>query len=216
MKLDRKRRRARFYGAIIHAVVASLGRSLRVQASGLPEEFPGGAILVGWHGRTLIGIQLFKGRRYWAMISQSLDGEMQDRIFTGFGFRTIRGSTGRGGARAAAEAIRRLREGGSLVFTPDGPRGPSRVVQDGLVLLARKSGVPVYAVGSSARRRWLAPTWDRYMVPLPFTRLFAVIGPPMTLAPDATEEEQEAFRQKVEADLNRVEQLAEAQAGHGG
>ncbi|MFX8285804.1 DUF374 domain-containing protein, partial [Acinetobacter baumannii] len=80
-------------------------------------------------------------------------------MFRRFGYQTIRGSTGRGGVKAAMETVRVLRKGGELAFTPDGPRGPSGVVQEGLVLMARKSGVPVIPVAISCSRRWLMKSW---------------------------------------------------------
>ncbi|MER3466435.1 MAG: hypothetical protein C4340_04725, partial [Armatimonadota bacterium] len=72
---------------------------------------------------------------WWALVSHSRDGEMQNGIFQRFGFRTIRGSTKRGGARAAVQCVRLLKEGETFVFTPDGPRGPSREVQQGILWL---------------------------------------------------------------------------------
>jgi lysophospholipid acyltransferase (LPLAT)-like uncharacterized protein len=209
-KKDIKRLRARRLGSVIYAVVSTLGCSLRFNIVGLPDSFPDGAIVVSWHGRTLAATQVFRGRGYLALISHSLDGEMQDRVFTGFGFRTIRGSTGRGGVKAAATAIREIKKGGVLVLTPDGPKGPPGVVQPGLLFIAQKSGAPVYAASACARWRWHAPTWDNYMVPLLFSKVAVRACGPFVLAPDASPEEAEEFRLKVEQALHQMDADADA------
>lgn len=211
-KQDHKRRRARRVGSIIYAVVSALGRTLRFRVEGLPNEFPSGAIVASWHGRTMAATQIFRGRGFFALISHSLDGEMQNRIFTGFGFKTIRGSTGRGGVKAAATAIRELKAGGVLVLTPDGPKGPPGIVQPGLLFLAQKSGAPVYAASSCARWRWHAPTWDKYMVPLPWSRVDVRACGPFFLAADATPEQAEEFRLEVERALHQMDAAADSAA----
>ncbi|HZH98856.1 MAG TPA: DUF374 domain-containing protein, partial [Fimbriimonadaceae bacterium] len=125
-----------------------IGKSLRLRVEGHERlaEIEGGKIVCGWHGRSLIPANFFKGKGVWAIISLSRDGEMQKRIFTKFGFQIIRGSTGRGGARAAVESIRVLRTGDTMAVTPDGPRGPSGVVQPGVILMAQKSGAALIPV----------------------------------------------------------------------
>jgi lysophospholipid acyltransferase (LPLAT)-like uncharacterized protein len=175
---------------------------------------PGGKILAGWHGKTFVAANFFKGKGFWTLISQSRDGEMQNRIFTKFGFKTIRGSTSRGGVRAAVEAIRVLRKGAIMAFTPDGPRGPSGVVQGGIMVMAQKSGASLVPVGVSASRRWRLGTWDRYMIPKPFARAIMLFGEPMDVATDATEEEIEAIRLRLESEIHRLEAEADKAMGH--
>ncbi len=175
---------------------------------------PGARIYAGWHGHTFIPAVFFRGYGLWTIISLSRDGEMQNRIFTRFGFKTIRGSTGRGGVKAAMASVKILKEGASMAFTPDGPRGPNRRVQGGVLLMARKSGAAIVPVGTSARWRWLAPTWDSYMVPLPFSRAAFVFGDPIYVPAQATEEEVESIRLQVEEAIQRVQDEADALMGH--
>ena len=91
----------------------------------------------------------------------------------------MRGSTGRGGVRGALQMARKVREGGVLAFTPDGPRGPTHKVQLGVILMAEKSGAPIVPVGISASRRWLIGSWDSYMIPQPFARAYFLVGEPI-------------------------------------
>jgi lysophospholipid acyltransferase (LPLAT)-like uncharacterized protein len=197
-------------------LVKMVGNTLRIETDGLDrvQSLGKGVILSGWHGRTFLATRTFRGAGLWTIISLSRDGEMQDRIFRSFGFNTIRGSTGRGGAKAAIESIRVLKEGGIMAFTPDGPRGPSGIVQGGMLLMAKKSGAALVPVGVSASRRWLAPTWDKFMVPLPFSRGVMIFGEPLYLDAAATEEDVEAVRLKLESEMHRLQAEAEKRMGH--
>lgn len=168
-----------------------------------------GAVLVTWHGRSLIPANVFQGRGFWAIISLSRDGEVQNHIFRRFGFRIIRGSTGRGGIRAALEAARRVAEGGILAFTPDGPRGPHRQVQPGALFIAQKAGCPIIPAGVAAYPRKLLPTWDRYMIPLPFARGVFIFGEPIEVPHNLSDEQFERLRQQVEQAINALEEQAE-------
>jgi len=172
-----------------------------------------GAILVTWHGRSLIPANVLRNRGYWALISLSRDGELQNCIFRRFGFQTVRGSTGRGGIKAALQLARILQDGGVLAFTPDGPRGPTHKVQLGTILLGQKSGCPIVPVGISARPRILVRSWDRYMVPLPGAKVWWVVGEPLRVPPDADETQRERLAVELELALNRAEKTAEEMLG---
>ncbi len=211
--------RARALAGIVWPLARLIGMTVRIRYEGqdrLEERLASGTgvIMVTWHGRTLIPANVFRNRGYWVMISLSRDGEMQNRIFERFGFRTVRGSTSRGGIRAALELARRLREGGAVAFTPDGPRGPTHKVQLGALLLAQKSGCPIVPVGVSARPRLLVNSWDRYMVPAPFARAAWIVGQPITVAPDADDPKKAEIAQVLELELNRVERRAEELLGY--
>lgn len=172
-----------------------------------------GAILVSWHGRTLIPASLFRKRGYWALISLSRDGDIQDRIFRRFGYQTIRGSTGRGGVRAALQLAKKISEGGVLAFTPDGPRGPTHKVQQGTIFLAQRSGRPIIPLGISARPRKLLSSWDSYMIPYPFARGAFVVGEPIFVPQSLDDAGKERAAEELEAAINQVEQRAEMLLG---
>jgi lysophospholipid acyltransferase (LPLAT)-like uncharacterized protein len=209
--------RGKLLPGLIYFVARLIGKTLRIRVVGLAEieSLPGGKILAGWHGKTFVAANYFKGKGVWTIISQSRDGEAQDRIFRKFGFKTIRGSTGRGGVRAAVEAIKVLRQGAMMAFTPDGPRGPSGVVQGGIMLMAQKSGAALVAAGVSANRRWLLGTWDRYMIPKPFSKAIMIFGDPIYVPADADEAKLEELRLQLENDMHRLEAEADRRMGHG-
>ena len=210
--------KTRLLAALISGAVRIVGATVRTRIVGeevmtrATSDAPAnnGAILVTWHGRTLLPIHRFRGRGYWALISLSRDGELQAENFRRFGFRVIRGSTGRRGVAATREVIAALKDGGVLAFTPDGPRGPSHVAQPGVAYFAQRTGCPIIPVGISAHPRWLARSWDRYLIPKPFARACWVVADPIHVAPGQDLEE---VARQIEAALNAAEDEAERQVG---
>lgn len=210
-------RRVRPYilSSIIFGLARLIGLTLRLKSVGWERyrDNDGARIYCGWHGRSMIPANFFKDRGVFVIISHSRDGEMQNRIFRKFGFNVIRGSTGRGGERALIESIRELRKGSELAITPDGPRGPSGVAQEGVLMMARKSGCQLVAVGSSASRATYVNSWDRYMVPWFFARAVFVFGDPILVPKDADPEMVEEIRKKLEVEINRVQDEADRMMG---
>jgi lysophospholipid acyltransferase (LPLAT)-like uncharacterized protein len=203
---------------LIWAVARAIGMTLRIRYERFERvreivDQHHGAILVSWHGRTLIPANIFRHRGYWALISLSRDGDIQDRIFRRFGYQTIRGSSGRGGVRAALQLAKKISEGGVLAFTPDGPRGPTRKVQQGTIFLAQRSGRPIIPLGISARPRKLLPTWDSYLIPSPFARGAFVVGEPIFIGQDLDEAGKERAAEELAAAIDACEQRAESLLG---
>lgn len=144
------------------------------------------------------------------MISRSFDGECIARTVEKLGFRPVRGSSSRGGARALIGMRQELEQGHPAVFTADGPRGPLYVAKPGAVLLARKTGYKICCFHVAVERAWVLKSWDRMMVPKPFSRAAFYITSPITVPADATDEELEGWRQTMQADLDRARLSAEA------
>ena len=216
MKAWWRRVRPRILPYPIYWLVRLILATVKIQLIGWDkvEALTTGSILSGWHGRIVLATKVFRGRGVYALISHSRDGEMQNKIFRLFGFKTIRGSTGRGGIKALRECINVLKSGEMMAFTPDGPRGPSGVVQNGMLVMAKKSGAAMIPVGVSANRRWLFRSWDRYMIPKPFSAGVMIFGEPMYLDENASDEQVELVRQQFEKEMHRLERQAEAQFGH--
>lgn len=204
--------RPRFLSLLVYCTARLIGFTIHLRVLGEREhleQVKGGRIVAGWHGRTFLAALRWRGRGWWALVSHSRDGEMQNGIFRRFGFRTVRGSTGRGGARAAVQCSRLLREGETFVFTPDGPRGPSREVQLGVLWLAKHSGAAIIPGGAAARPCWLARSWDRYMIPLPFAKAAIVLGKPLYVPEDADDSVMEQLSKELKRALDEAEQRAE-------
>lgn len=138
-------------------------------------------ILALWHGRILPATLYWRGRGIVAMTSRNFDGEWIARLMARFGFRAARGSTSRGGARALVQLRRELGMGHAAAFTVDGPRGPAGVAQRGAVWLAGATDHQVLPFHIEADRYWLARSWDRGMIPKPYSRVAIAIGEPFSV-----------------------------------
>ena len=148
-------------------------------------------ILALWHGRILAGLDYFRDRHIVVITSQNFDGEWIARVLKRFGFGTARGSSSRGGARALVQMRRDLAAGRPGAFTVDGPRGPARVVQPGVVWLAGATGHPILPYHVEASRAWTLRSWDRTQIPRPFSTVAIAIGAPIevpVLTPEVLEE----------------------------
>ena len=161
-------------------------------------------IIAFWHGRVLAGLHYFRGRGIVVMTSRNFDGEWISRTIHRFGYRTARGSTSRGAARALVQMRQDLRGGRPVAFAIDGPRGPARVAQPGAVWLAGATGHPILPFHIEASDFWTLRSWDRTQIPRPFSRLAMAIGDPMTV-PDTADDVVEAARVALEESLRRLE-----------
>ena len=137
-------------------------------------------ILAIWHGRILTTMLAWRDRGLVSLISENFDGEWIARVSAHFGFGAVRGSSSRGGARVLVQAKRQLESGHSLLITPDGPRGPARVAQPGVLLAALRSGTVILPMAMHASSAWQAKSWDRFTVPKPFAKVCVAFGEPFT------------------------------------
>ncbi len=135
----------------------------------------GQSVVVCWHEELMISPQAYRkyrpDRPASGIISQHFDGEIIARILGFFGIRGLRGSTYRGANKVLLEAFRALKRGDDLLVTPDGPRGPRHEIGDGAIALAMKANLPILAVNYMPRRYWRASSWDKFLIPKPFTTL---------------------------------------------
>jgi len=194
--------------------IAIAGLSTTIRWKYLGKRFRPGSgeqhIFAFWHARLLMmGIGL-DGCNGYTLISKHKDGGLIADTLHLQGFRSIRGSSTRGGGRALAQMIRCSRkEKCDLGITPDGPKGPREIVKPGIVLLARKTGVKIFPVMWATKRHWrIATSWDHFYIPKPFTKGVFVFGKPLFIdagtndaeslsriqsAMDATQKEADCF-----------------------
>ncbi|MEK6584376.1 MAG: lysophospholipid acyltransferase family protein, partial [Nitrospirota bacterium] len=144
----------------------------------------------------------------FALVSPSTDGEIIARTIRLFGIRTIRGSSYKGGSKAFRELIRVVRDKGRVFITVDGSRGPVFKVQKGLLHLAKISNMPVLPVTYGAEKALVFKSWDRFIIPHPFTRVVVIYGEPVYVPRDSSEEEIE--KKKVELEERLVEMTERA------
>jgi lysophospholipid acyltransferase (LPLAT)-like uncharacterized protein len=165
-----------------------------------------------WHEDVLFAATL--KARIHVLISRHGDGELIARIAAHLGRGAVRGSTSRGGARALREMMRAGRRT-HLGVTPDGPRGPRRRVQMGVIFLAAQTGLPVVPFGVGYTRAWRARSWDRFAVPLPGSGVTIAVAPEVRVPPGLPRSQLEAYRRLVEERLNDASDAAERWAAGG-
>lgn len=168
-------------------------------------------ILAFWHGRLLMMPYCWpRDVPIHMLISQHRDGRIIADTVGHFGIDTIGGSSTRGGAAALRALLRRLASGQCVGITPDGPHGPRMRASEGVVNLARLSGVPVVPATYAVSRRRLLGSWDRFVVALPFARGVIAWGAPIAVARDT---DPEAARAAVEAALTALCDTADGMVG---
>ena len=165
-------------------------------------------IFAFWHGRILPATYFWRDRDIVVMTSENFDGEWIARIIRRFGYGTARGSSSRGGRRALVQLRREVRQGTPAAFTLDGPRGPARVAQPGAVWLARLTGSPLLPFHIEADRGWSLKSWDRSLVPRPFSQVAVAIGDPIMVGRTSSEAELETTRVNLERSLRTLAERA--------
>jgi hypothetical protein len=163
-----------------------------------------------WHACMIPATYMCRDIGVRVMSSNSYDGEYMGRIIRKFGFVAVKGSSSRNAVRALLGLRRALQEGWTVAFTLDGPRGPRYKVKPGPVALARSSGVPLTMFHMAVDRAWVLNTWDRLIIPKPFSRVLMRFGKLISVPADATDEEIERYERQLQESLDRVREFAEA------
>jgi hypothetical protein len=194
-------------------VIRLIGPTLRVCISyeGGAQETLGQRPLIGsfWHSCIIPATYICRNLGVRVMSSNSYDGEYMGRIIHKFGFVAVKGSSSRNAVRALLGLRRALAEGWTVAFTLDGPRGPRHKVKPGPVALARSSGVPLTMFHAAVDKAWVLNSWDRMMIPLPFSRVLLRFGKLIHVPENATEEDVERYTAELQAALDRVCAFAE-------
>lgn len=165
-----------------------------------------------WHNRLALCLEVY--RLYVcrkglpgpmaAMVSASKDGGLLASVLEWNGVQPVRGSTSRRGRQALLELVTWAERGYDLAITPDGPRGPCYVVQDGIISLAQLTGLPIVPVSYRLGWKIRLGSWDRFQIPLPFTKCSARVGKLVVVPRDASDEEREALRRTLEDGLRFI------------
>jgi lysophospholipid acyltransferase (LPLAT)-like uncharacterized protein len=140
-------------------------------------------IYVLWHSRILPLLFHHRNQGIVLLISRHRDGGYLADLGERWGYRSVRGSSKRGGAAGLLGIVRELEGGAVVAITPDGPQGPAEKVKPGAVAAAQHAGVPLVPLAATASRAWWTQSWDRFCIPKPFARVDIVYGPPIVVGP---------------------------------
>jgi len=172
------------------------------------------AVLAFFHGHQFLLLGCFAGNRIATMASFSRDGELQARTMAGMGYGIVRGSASRGGARGLIGLMKLMDDGYWPCFAVDGPKGPIHDVKPGAVYLSKKAGIPVIPLVSSAKPALVfKKAWDRYLLPLPFSRGAVILGEPITFDGDLAEGAVERDCDFLRKELMRLQEKADGITG---
>ncbi len=197
-------------------LVRVVSATLRYRWSDLSGYFGDGpagpAIYCAWHNRLALCMVQYYGyikKRnntpgLAAMVSASKDGAFLAAILECFGVQPVRGSTSRRGPQALIELTGWAERGYDLALTPDGPRGPCYVVQEGVISLAQVTGLPIIPASYFLSWKIRPKSWDRFQIPLPFSRCEMVFGRAVRVPREASDAEREALRKQLEQTLKEI------------
>ena len=186
-----------------------LNSTLRIRVVGKEHHEPfrntGRAVIMTcWHSQIFAATWIFRHQGAAVITSQHFDGEYIARIIERFGFKAIRGSSTRGGFRAALDVRKLVAEGRLIGIMVDGPKGPRHQVKPGVVQLAKLTGRPVIPMAFVCSRGHRFASWDRFLLPAPFTRCRIIYGRPMYVPANAGRAEEEMCLKELEAELCRI------------
>lgn len=210
----------KFYKKIGPAIVPSigpwllrrLGSTWRLRVEGEPPtdaEKNGGAVLYCfWHGDLLIPMYAYRGAGTVVLVSGHRDGQMLQKVLDRLGFATVVGSITRGGAMALRGLLSSAKKGMRLCVPPDGPKGPACKAKKGVLYLASRAGLPVVPAGVAASSSWRATSWDRMIIPRPFSKVVLFRGKALQVPRDADGEDLDRWAERLELAINEARESA--------
>ena len=162
-----------------------------------------GLVYASWHQRFFPGITFFSTRKPIAIIiSKSRDGEMAARAVDILGWRPVRGSSSKGGKEALDELKALAEQGYRVGHIVDGPQGPFGTVKPGLIRIAQHASLPIVPTITSGEKRWVFNSWDRFMVPKPFSRVIIRFGAPIEVPAELDDEGFTALQARIEGEMD--------------
>jgi lysophospholipid acyltransferase (LPLAT)-like uncharacterized protein len=191
-------------------VIRAIGWTLRYAVSfenGGPTSLDDRPLVISfWHDCILPATYITRDRSLRVLASDSFDGEWIARIVRKFGFTSVRGSTTRGGIKGLLGTKREVEQGWTVAFTIDGPRGPRHVAKPGPILLASATGVPMATFYVAVEKAWVLKSWDRCLIPKPFSRALMRMGKKISVPEDG---DREQYLARLQASLEAVRVFAE-------
>lgn len=162
-----------------------------------------------WHDRLLMMPLGYGGKALSFLVSPHRDGQIIGRSLKKFGLHPIYGSSHKDGSSALKEMVKTIQNGSDVAIVPDGPRGPRHRLQFGVIELARRTGSPILPLSFSASKKKFFRTWDRFLLPYPFSRGVFIWGDPIYVDRNGDRDYLEKMRLLVERQLNELTEQAD-------
>jgi hypothetical protein len=195
---------------IEHGITATLRFNWADVSSFVTQEKIEPAIYCLWHNRLALCMAIKRrvakaaDGRLAAMVSASKDGAFLSAVLEGFDVQPVRGSSSRRGPQALLELQTWADKGYNLALTPDGPRGPRYNVREGVIVLAQITGLPIIPLGNRTHWKWTANSWDKFQIPLPFSKCEVIFGEPIRVPREVSDEQREQLRQRLEKTMKII------------
>ena len=203
--------------ALFVKIILVTYRCIKVEGSSREKEIliqtGGRVIYCTWHQRIFYFARYLGFTNLTIMVSQSRDGEYACRLAKSFGVDVVRGSSTRGGHKALENLTEEVKDGKSAGMLLDGPIGPARVAKIGTIIMAHRTGVPIIPAAWGADRCWVLNSWDRFMIPKPFSKIIVHMGEPICILKNASNEELEKYRELLQERLNSIAHWCDEQLG---
>jgi len=201
---------------IFFVILYLIGKTLRIQIINRDVESrlekQGKAIIYTfWHGRMLYFPYLYRfSNKSTILTSPSEDGEIVARTAKIFGFSSIRGSSFKRGGPALLKMTRSIKEGKAVTMVADGSRGPLYKVQEGIINLAYLTGAPILPVVYGVKNKIQLKTWDRFIIPLPFSKIKVMYGDPVYVDKKTEEKKSKSKLEELEKKLKEITQAVDS------
>lgn len=166
-------------------------------------------VYVFWHGQLFGLIKYMASPQIFIMASRSKDGQLLASILKKFTFGIVYGSSNKQPVRALVNAIKVMKEGNSMAFAADGPKGPYRHLKPGAIFCAKKLNAPIIPIAVGIQKGWKFKSWDQFILPKYFSKCILLSGTPIYLNEETGEETVERDRQYIEEQLNLLVQKAD-------
>ncbi len=214
----RRSLRLQIAGILGHGMLGSLFLTLRYRVTGVEHlerlrATGKPVIFVFWHGQMLPLVHLHRNEGSVVLVSEHADGEYITQILRRYRFGTVRGSSTRGAVKGLKGMIRAARRGRDLALTPDGPQGPRFRFKAGALMVAQVTGLPILPVATCATAAWWMSSWDRFMLPKPFSRVNVEYGVPHLVPRRAGEDELRDRAAALESELMRMTERVNGRGG---
>ena len=210
-KLLRSKLMTNMISSLIYYYALLIGKTTKWQTKGIKEFYTDweknkSIILIGWHGRAMLYPYFWnKKRPLNALVSLHQDGRLIAGFLEKCGLGTIGGSSNGNAVGSARDLIESLQKDTAICIIPDGPKGPNMKLSKSPVYFAQKSGKPIYGITCSIKgSKIVHKAWDKMMIPLPFSEGICELIGPYYVPQNASEQEMEEIRQRIETELNQT------------
>lgn len=192
---------------VLPFVLNVLVKTLRIQIENIDSLKFGNLVLMFWHGKMLCGWLLGRNKNFYAVVSQSKDGEILSRLLKKWNYKLIRGSSSKDSKEVMNLMVETLKHGYSLAITPDGPRGPREKMKIGGLIAAVRAEKPIVLCGIKYEKKFVFNSWDKFELPKPFSKVYIKLSEPKIFPSGLSNEEYENIRQTLEDELNKLSSI---------